>query len=237
MARPTKLAPEVEERIIKALLAGSHVATAARCAGLSPSTFHRWIERGDPTRTRAADRPYRKFRARVEQTLAEAEVRQLVLIDRAGKTHWRARAWLLERRHPERWGRRAASRPDETPARSGVEQSKSSRPAMAVTGLSDEQLDALAAAVGLGKPRQPPHDFRDEEHDTWLALARQVWHELYRRRVPIGGEAQRELVTAELEAIRQAIEDGSQGNPLDDPELEALRAKAAAQYGLPPQPR
>ena len=44
MARPTKLTPEVEERLIKALLAGSHIGIAARCAGVH------------------ADRPYRKFR-------------------------------------------------------------------------------------------------------------------------------------------------------------------------------
>ena len=88
MARPSKLTLEVEERIIKALLAGSHVATAARCAGVHPATFYRWIERGDPNGTGRADRPYRVFAARVDQTMAEAEVRQLALINKAGETRW-----------------------------------------------------------------------------------------------------------------------------------------------------
>jgi hypothetical protein len=38
MARPSKLTPEVEERILKALRAGNYATAAARYAGIHPST-------------------------------------------------------------------------------------------------------------------------------------------------------------------------------------------------------
>jgi hypothetical protein len=40
--------------------------------------------------------------ALIEEALSEA--RLLVYVAQAARTQWRAAAWLLERRHPERWG-------------------------------------------------------------------------------------------------------------------------------------
>lgn len=107
MARPTKLSPEIEERIVSAVRAGTSIAGAAAYAGIDPSTFHRWMERGDPKRTGRADGRYREFRARVEQASGEAEVRDVTVIAKAAPSDWRAAAWRLERRRPERYGRAA----------------------------------------------------------------------------------------------------------------------------------
>ena len=109
MARPTKLTTEVEETILKAIRGGNYAGTAATYAGVDRSTYFRWLERGDPAGTAAADSRYRAFRARVEQAKAEAEVRDITMIAKAGERDWRARAWSVERRHPERWARRAAA--------------------------------------------------------------------------------------------------------------------------------
>jgi hypothetical protein len=43
-----------------------------------------------------------------QATDALSEARAVVLILRAAQTDWRASAWWLERRWPERWGRRPA---------------------------------------------------------------------------------------------------------------------------------
>ena len=50
-----------------------------------------------------------------EAVIAEAtsEPRLLVYIARAAQTNWRAAAWLLERRHPERWA--LGAEPDRPP--------------------------------------------------------------------------------------------------------------------------
>jgi len=66
MARPSKLTPEVEERILEYLRAGNRRNVAVRAAGVGESTFFHWM---------ADDRPrYREFRDAAERAEAEAEV-------------------------------------------------------------------------------------------------------------------------------------------------------------------
>lgn len=102
MGRKTKLTPDVAQAIVTAIQAGNYQDTAAAHAGVHPATFYRWMERG------AADSkaPYREFREAVEKALAFAEVRDVALIAKAAETYWQAAAWRLERKFPDRWGRK-----------------------------------------------------------------------------------------------------------------------------------
>lgn len=103
MGRPTKLTPEVQERIVAVLRSGAYVHQAAETAGIGRSTFDDWIRRGDSDAEK--DKPYRELREAVEQARAEAEARHVALIARASSKSWQAAAWLLERQYPERWGK------------------------------------------------------------------------------------------------------------------------------------
>lgn len=105
VGRPSALQPDVVMRLLQALRAGSHVESAAQLAGIAARTFHRWMERGDPTRKDARDARYRRFREQVEQARAEAETRNVAIVAQAAQTDWKAAAWLLERTYPERWAR------------------------------------------------------------------------------------------------------------------------------------
>lgn len=100
----SKFTPEVIERIVSLLAAGNYEGTTAAAAGITPKTFYVWLRRGAPD-GRAADRPYRDFRHRVERAQSEGEARNVALIARAATDNWQAAAWLLERRYPERWAR------------------------------------------------------------------------------------------------------------------------------------
>jgi hypothetical protein len=99
--RPTKLTPERADDLIVLLAARVPVEVAARSVNISRRTLDRWLRQED-------------FRQRVEQaraagpqaTDALSEARAVVLILRAAQTDWRAAAWWLERRHPERWALR-----------------------------------------------------------------------------------------------------------------------------------
>ncbi len=102
MARPTKLTPDVQERIVQALTAGNYLQTAATYAGIGITTLHRWMQQGEQARRGM----FREFREAVEKAQADAEVRDIALIATAAATHWQAAAWRLERKFPERWGRR-----------------------------------------------------------------------------------------------------------------------------------
>ena len=80
---------------------GAYMELAAIMAGITVSTLYRWIKLGA-----AGAAPYRDFSEAVAQARAEAECRDVALLRVAASTHWGAAAWLLERRHLERWGRR-----------------------------------------------------------------------------------------------------------------------------------
>lgn len=102
MGRPTKLTPEVQDRIIQALKAGNYVETAAEYAGIGKTTFYRWMEQGK----QASRGIYREFRDAVMRARAEAEARNVAIIQKAAPDDWRAAAWWLERAFPDRWGPR-----------------------------------------------------------------------------------------------------------------------------------
>src|SRR5688500_4370331 len=96
MARPTKLTKQLQEGIVRAIGAGSYAHIAAQSEGIDPSTYHRWMKRGDPESRAKADAPYREFRRAVEQAKAQSEVRDVALITRAAADgDWRAAAWKL----------------------------------------------------------------------------------------------------------------------------------------------
>lgn len=114
--RPTKLNYEVQEKIIQAIKAGNYIETAAAYAGISKSTLYDWLKRGEREKQRVAKNPsyrirksekiYVEFSDAVEKALAEAEMRDVLLIGKAAEEQWQAAAWRLERKFPERWGRR-----------------------------------------------------------------------------------------------------------------------------------
>jgi hypothetical protein len=138
VGRPPGLTPEVETRIVAAVGAGAHLSVAARAAGVSRQTLHRWRTRG----AAEAEGPYHELANALERAEAEAELRQVALIARAGQSEWRAAAWLLSRRAPERWGRGAAERSAPAPA-SEVPSSATER--LDLRLLEDDELALLEA--------------------------------------------------------------------------------------------
>ena len=67
MARPSKLTPEVHQRIVQLVRGGVFETGAARACGIDPSTLRRWKVRG-----RREPGPYRDFLEDLERVKAEA---------------------------------------------------------------------------------------------------------------------------------------------------------------------
>lgn len=102
--RPSKLTPQTHDKIIGAIKAGNYLETAARYAGVDQSTLHRWLNRG---KDENAEPEYRQFYEAVESARAEAEARNVALIQQAANAGtWQAAAWYLERTAHSRWGRK-----------------------------------------------------------------------------------------------------------------------------------
>ena len=101
--RKTALEPDVIDRLEQMLKAGNYIEIACRAVGVPTRTFADWMSRGRSAAP--GDEPYRELAERVEQALAEGEVRNVAQIAAAARDNWQAAAWLLERGNPERWGR------------------------------------------------------------------------------------------------------------------------------------
>ncbi len=103
---PSKLTPEIQEQIVKAISIGAYIETAAAYAGITKDTLYKWLKRGAKQRSG----PYKNFSDAVGKAIAVAEMRDVQRIDKAGETQWQAVAWRLERKHPKKWGRKEIMR-------------------------------------------------------------------------------------------------------------------------------
>jgi transposase len=103
VGRPTKLTPKLQAEICTSLGTGAYVETAAALHGVSKVTLYEWFKRGN-----SGEEPYVGFLNAVKRAEAASEQAALMKIVEAGEDpkNWTAHAWRLERKHPDRWGRR-----------------------------------------------------------------------------------------------------------------------------------
>lgn len=123
VGRPTKFTPETRDKILQALRSGNYRETACRYAGISFQTLRNWMLKAEE---HDAPPEYVEFVEAIEKAEADAEVADLALIRRAAQDQrdedgnvvargsWQAAAWIRERKNPERWGRREATRVEVT---------------------------------------------------------------------------------------------------------------------------
>lgn len=88
-------------KICDLIKVGMSYENACAKAGIRRSTFHNWLAKGEQKNARAK---YVKFVDEVYKANAEVEFQLLKQIQDAKE--WQAKAWILERRFPERWGRK-----------------------------------------------------------------------------------------------------------------------------------
>ena len=127
VARPTKLTPEAEEKICRAIRAGNYPEVAVRSIGIGASTFYRWMERGRSCESGI----HRDFYEAVRQAEGESEAHAVALVRKAAANDWRAASFLLERRH--KW-----ARPTEQ-----VRQPEEERPTIDPKELTDKELKTV----------------------------------------------------------------------------------------------
>lgn len=99
--RKPKLTWQVQQQVVQFLRTGATLEAAAGAVGIHRTTLQRWLEKGDhDTRGR-----YHNFFAEVTKAQSEFEIRSQATILKAAQTDWKAAAWGLERRFPERYGK------------------------------------------------------------------------------------------------------------------------------------
>jgi succinate dehydrogenase flavin-adding protein (antitoxin of CptAB toxin-antitoxin module) len=84
------------------LVEGNHKETVADFLGITRMTWWNWEQRGE----REPDTIFGEFLYTVKKAQAASEISMLRLI-RTGWEGWQSKAWIMERRFPQRWGKRA----------------------------------------------------------------------------------------------------------------------------------
>ena len=102
MGRPTKLTPDRQRVLVDAIRAGNFYEVACAAADVDYSTFRRWMVAGEEGRGKA----YSEFREAITRAESAAERDALTHLQNAMPADWRAAMAFLERRYPDRWGRR-----------------------------------------------------------------------------------------------------------------------------------
>ena len=95
VGRNSKYTPEMVDKICFNLEKGLPYTTACALSGVSFETFNNW--RKDPAKL--------EFFERIKEAESVAEARLVERIQVAGEEQWQANAWMLERRHPDHWGK------------------------------------------------------------------------------------------------------------------------------------
>lgn len=100
----SKLTPEIQAEIGKNITLGMPLKYASEAAGVPERTFYQWMEQGEKQNSGK----YRDFYDYCENCKSVAVKLHMTLITKAAKEDgsWQASAWILERRHPEEFGRR-----------------------------------------------------------------------------------------------------------------------------------
>jgi len=138
VTRAALLSPEVRQRLVSLVRIGMTFDGASAACGIRRATIYEWVREGQRLIKGGAKRPTPRQRElmalaeEIDRAQAEAEARDLMVIDRAAQPHdvvrevvtvdkdgkaekrtertrefhWQAAAWRLERRYPERYGRR-----------------------------------------------------------------------------------------------------------------------------------
>jgi len=101
--KPYKLLDDqLTERLLTAIKLGSYIEHACYYAGINSSTFRMWRKKAEQ-----GIEPYKSFWIEVTKAESEAIIRRLGRIEKAGQEgNWTADAWVLERKYPDKFGRR-----------------------------------------------------------------------------------------------------------------------------------
>jgi transposase len=113
--RKTSLTPKVQSIIVEAIEKGNYANTACWLAGISDVTYYHWKQRGE-----RGEEPYASFLKAVKEAEAKAEADALKIITEAARNSWQAAAWYLERKKPDKWGRKERATKDDKKAAAAI---------------------------------------------------------------------------------------------------------------------
>lgn len=146
--RPSKATPKRMQEVIKGITAGLPYDTSCALAGIHYTTFNNWMKAGES----AVSGKFFKFFEDVKKAEAIAESVHIAEIKKAAAGRkadttkgleakegiWQASAWLLERRYPQKWGKKEQVKQEITGPDGGPIKIKTAQ------DLTDDELAEIA---------------------------------------------------------------------------------------------
>jgi hypothetical protein len=103
MPRPTKLTKKLRDLIVADIRAGNYAKIAAAANGIGQSTYFSWMKKGAKEKRGR----FREFRELVQSAEATAERDMVIIVKRSAlEGNSRSAFDFLERKYPDRWGKR-----------------------------------------------------------------------------------------------------------------------------------
>ena len=100
---PHKLTRVVCDKIVEGVLKGNYITTVCQSVGIHKTTFYAWKKKGEQ-----GLEPYKQFYDRVTEAEAQAEmdILNVIYTNAIDQGNWLSSAWILERKYPNRFGKR-----------------------------------------------------------------------------------------------------------------------------------
>ena len=98
-----KLTKERCDKICEGVLKGNYITTVCKSVGIQPQTYYGWKKKGEQ-----GIEPYKTFYERVTECEAQAEmdILNVIYTSAIDQGNWLSSAWILERKYPNRFGKR-----------------------------------------------------------------------------------------------------------------------------------
>lgn len=100
--RRSKLTKQLIKNAADLVKLGNYTETACAYLGIGKTSWYRWLQEGEQAKSGLK----REFWEAIRQAEAQAEIRNIGKIQTAANDDWKASAWYLERKFPDRWGRK-----------------------------------------------------------------------------------------------------------------------------------
>ncbi len=104
LGRRPKFTPTTIDKLCALVQAGNYIKTACLATGIAENTFYHW--RRIAENAKHPNRLQRYFLQSLTRAEAMSEARHVQRLFDAANADWRASAHYLERKYPEKWGRR-----------------------------------------------------------------------------------------------------------------------------------
>ena len=111
VGRPTFCTAEATELVAKLVSAGLSIVVACQALGIKKHLWEDWNKLGKRDVAAGVDSIFARWWDAMCEAKAASEANLVRMVQAGAPEDWKAAAWLLERRHAKRWGKREVEPP------------------------------------------------------------------------------------------------------------------------------